>query len=105
MRLIPSQRAFWEPYYPGPYDGFQPPLDETVPQTFTFAPSALDREADLTLFAGSVADDRNGDGSAARPNVIEVTIDGVTTTYVNELSSVDGRYWDTINKLVTIPAG
>ncbi len=52
---------------------FTPPLDTTTPQTFTFEPAPVDRVIAFSMFASSVveADDR--------PNVIEVTVDGVTT--------------------------
>lgn len=83
--------------------GFPPasPDHGTVPQTFTFAPEASDRDADLWLIAGDVED--------SRPNRIEITVDGTTTSLINELGDGgpgrDGAEWDTYNRTVTIPAG
>src|SRR5690606_18331114 len=53
---------------------FQPPLDTTVPQTFTFAPSDHDRTAQLSAFASSVEDGR------PRPHALLVPVGGETTT-------------------------
>ena len=77
---------------------FVSPLDTTVPQTFAFAAAASDRTADLVIFAGSV-------GEADRPNAIEITVNGTTTTLVNPLFGSDGALWDTLTTPVNIPAG
>lgn len=76
---------------------FASPLDTTVPQTFGFTPVGAARTADLVLFAGSVFDSN-------RPNRVDVTVDGVTTQYVNVFGNFDGDQWDTVQLLVDIPA-
>ncbi|RDD61590.1 hypothetical protein DRB17_11685 [Ferruginivarius sediminum] len=80
---------------------FSPPLDTTVPQTFTFDASAFDRVADLVMFFGSVADDR------FRPSAVDITVSpgGVTTELVNLLGSNDGSEHDTVVISVAVPAG
>jgi hypothetical protein len=83
---------------------YAPPLDATVPQTFTFTPEGADRDANLTMFVASVDGLVNGEPS--RPSSIEVTFDvGGTTTYSNLLTSNDGPQWDTIILPLTVPAG
>lgn len=82
------------------FGNFSAPLDSTVPQTYTYSPATVDRTATLAMFVGSVAE-----SPSIRPNAIDVTIDGVTTTFNNVLSSVDGQQWDTVVLDVTIPAG
>jgi hypothetical protein len=77
---------------------FASPLDTTVKQTFNFAPSALDRDAIVSLLFGSV-------GGADRPSALEFTVGGVTTTRVNALGSFEGDFWDVFFQTVTIPAG
>jgi hypothetical protein len=77
---------------------FAPPLDTTVPQTFNFTAAGADRVADVVVFAGSVGGDN-------RPNQIDFTVDGVTSSLVNTLGSFDGDYWDTLSVQVNIPAG
>jgi hypothetical protein len=81
------------------YVAFAPPLDTTVPQTFTFPASASDQTAELAMFFGSVSD------AIDRPNFIEITVDGVVTTLVNPLGSLDGLEWDTLSTSVLVPAG
>jgi hypothetical protein len=75
---------------------FDPPLDTTVPQTFTFAASTVDRDANLKLFASSVAPNR--------PNVVTVTIDGTEHRFVDPFQNLDGPDWDTAPLDFTIPA-
>ncbi len=88
------------------YDGgplpppFAPPLDTTVPQTFTFAAADVDRDVTLTLFASSVSAD--GD---ERPNSVEVTVDGVTTVFDTPFQSNVGPEFDVVELTVTVPAG
>jgi hypothetical protein len=72
-------------------------LAVTAPQTFTFAAADVSRQASLTLFVGSV--DQN------RPNQIKVTINGQTTTLVDQLYSNNGDQWDTYTLPLTIPTG
>lgn len=78
---------------------FQPPLDTTVPQTFTFAPSDHDRTAQLSAFASSVEDGR------PRPNALLVTVGGETTTITDPFSNSSGPEWDTFTAAITVPAG
>lgn len=80
-----------------------PPLDATVAQTFAFAPSDVDRVGSLELFVGSVADDTDEYGF--RPSSFEVTVGGSTAVFSDQLNSADGRFWDSVNLVVTIPAG
>ncbi len=79
------------------FDGFSGDLKVTVPQTFNFTPSNVDRPASLGFFAGSVAENR--------PNVIRVNINGVDE-FTNDLfGSNDGADWDSPILPVVIPAG
>ena len=78
---------------------FAPPLDGTVPQTFAFAASAVDRTADLAMFFSSVSP------SEFRPNAFDVTVDGNTTSFDDLLGSNDGDEWDTVNISILVPAG
>lgn len=80
-----------------------PPLNETVLQTFDFSPASVDRAGILDLFVGSVSDDTGEYGF--RPSSFEVTTAGVTAVFSDQLNSNDGRYWDTVNLVVTVPAG
>jgi len=76
---------------------FDPPLDTTVPQTFTFDASDGDRIADLVLFAASVAPNR--------PNIVVVIIDGDEQRFVDPFQNTDGPDWDTAVLPVIVPAG
>jgi hypothetical protein len=76
---------------------FAPPLDTTVPQTFTFAPATVDRQATLSLLASSVEQNR--------PNVVAVTIGAVTTNIVDPFQSLNGSDFDAYQTTVNIPAG
>jgi hypothetical protein len=79
---------------------FPEPRQTTVPQTFAFAPAAIDRMSTLAMFFGSVSKD------GLRPNEIDISFDvGPGITLINPLASNDGREWDTLNLWVTIPAG
>jgi hypothetical protein len=78
---------------------FAPTLDATVPQTFNFAPSAVDRTADLVMFFGSVSD------GGFRPSAFDVTVNGDTTEFTDLLGSNDGGEWDTVNISILVPAG
>jgi hypothetical protein len=82
--------------------GFVDPLDRTVPQTFSFASSEVERTADLVMFFSSVAQD------ALRPTAVDITTNGssgTTTELNNLLGSNDGHEWDTVNISVSVPAG
>ena len=80
-----------------------PPLDATVPQTFNFSPSNTDRVGNVELFVGSVSDDTGMYGF--RPSSFEVTTGGSTAVFSDQLNSNDGHFWDTVNLVVTVPAG
>ena len=86
------------------YIDFPAPRDTTVPQTFTFAPAAEARVANLASLAGSVSDFSAEWGF--RPNQLRVTFDvGGTLTISNPFQSNQGAEWDATNIPVTIPAG
>lgn len=80
-----------------------PTLDMTELQTFNFDPANTDRIGSVVMFVGSVADDAGIYGF--RPSSFEVTTGGTTAVSSNQLASFDGRYWDTVNLAVTVPAG
>jgi hypothetical protein len=82
---------------------FNPPLDTTVPQTFTFDPSDTERTAALDMFFSSVSGTTSAHGF--RPSAVEVTIGVVTEVYDNLLDSFDGDEWDTVSLDIIIPAG
>jgi len=79
------------------YNGFDPPLDSSVPQTFTFDPTGGERTANLVLFVGNVVE--------GFPNTVRITVDGTVTDLENPLHGADGPQWDTLLLEVTIPAG
>lgn len=79
------------------YFGFAPTLDATVPQTFPVQPEAVDRVADLVIFAGSVGMDR--------PNQIKVTTIAGDQIFDSPLGSTDGMWWDSLLLPVNVPAG
>ena len=84
---------------PGPIN---PALRETVPQTFTFAASAVERTAQVNLFFASVQD------TTLRPSALEFTTNGPgggTSVLNNVLQSNNGPEWDTYNANVVIPPG
>ncbi len=76
---------------------FSPPLDATVPQTFTFMPEDVDRSGDLSVFAGSVGTNR--------PNLIRVTPAVGVQEFDDPLGSLDLPLWDSVVLPVVIPAG
>jgi len=78
-------------------------LGVTEAQTFSFAPASVVRVGTVDLFIGSVSDDTGAFGF--RPSSFELTVDGDTSTFSDQLNSNDGRYWDTVNLVVEIPAG
>ena len=79
------------------------PLNETEAQTFSFDPANSVRVGIVDLFVASVADDTGKHGF--RPSSFEVTVDGDTSIFPDQLNSNDGRYWDTVNLVVPVPAG
>jgi hypothetical protein len=80
-----------------------PTLNETVLQEFNFSPKNKDRLGHVVMFVGSVADDTGNFGF--RPSSFEVTTDGILAVFSDQLNSNDGLYLDTVNLVVTIPAG
>ncbi|RDH84083.1 MAG: hypothetical protein DIZ80_08090 [endosymbiont of Galathealinum brachiosum] len=75
------------------------PLDATELQTFNFTASNADRIGSVELFVGSVY------SSYFRPSSFEITTGGTTAVFSDQLNSNDGKFWDTVNLVVTIPAG
>jgi hypothetical protein len=77
---------------------------ETVKQTFTFPAASSARDAKLTMFFASVAG--TASGGDLRPSVVRIWV-GVEPPIeiVNELDSVDGEEWDTLNVEFAVPAG
>ena len=85
------------------FANFASPLDTTVPQTLTFAPSAAPRPATLSTMAGSVA---GPDLGGLRGNVLRVSFDvGGSVDFVNPWGSNNGAEFDAVQTSVTIPAG
>ena len=79
---------------------FAPPLDTTVPVTFTFEPADQDREAELHMFASSVDDGR------PRPNVVVGTdSNGRQEQEIDPFGSREGAEWDSEIRTISIPAG
>jgi hypothetical protein len=88
------------------YSGFPAPRDTTVPQTFSFTPSANARVANLASMAGSVTDFSAEWGF--RPNQLRITFDlggAGDVTIDNPFQSNQGTEWDAVNIPVTVPAG
>lgn len=77
--------------------GFVGALNTTVPQAFTFAPSPVERVANLVILAASVGENR--------PNRIIVDIGGGHTVYENPLGGIGNDLWDSLSLPVTVPAG
>lgn len=85
------------------YHGFPEPRQNTIEQTFTFAPATMTRTANIIIFASSVESAASGEDH--RPDSVEVTVNGVKTIISNPLNSHDGDEWDTLELQVDIPAG
>ena len=88
------------------FTGFAPPLDSTVPQTFTFPASTKDRTGQLHLFFASVAGTLSGGG--VRPTAIEIRTNGpngVTQVRNNVLDSISGEEFDSFVIAFDIPTG
>lgn len=84
---------------------FSPPLNSTVPQTFTFDAANKDRTAKVGMFFASVSGTASGYGF--RPSAIELTSNGpngTKTVLNNLLDSNDGNEWDSFSISVEIPA-
>lgn len=77
---------------------------ETVKRMFTFPAAASARDAQLTMFFASVAG--TASGGDLRPSVIRIWVGGESPIeIVNELDSVDGEEWDTLNVEFEVPSG
>jgi len=83
---------------------FEPTLDTTVAQTFTFPSAEVDRVASLSLFFSSVTGPASGGGDV-RPSTIRAISGGVVSEGINLLDSNDGDEWDSDTFEVNIPAG
>lgn len=76
----------------------------TVIRSFTFPASDSARDGELTMFFTSVAGSVSG--GTLRPSLVEIAVGGATPIQiVNELNSVDGEEWDTVNLEFEVPAG
>jgi hypothetical protein len=85
------------------YKFFAPPLDATVPQTFTFPPSTSARTANLVTLAGSV---KGPDDPRNRGNVLWLTFDVGGSIMINDpWQSNQGSELDAVNTSITVPAG
>jgi hypothetical protein len=73
------------------------PQDTTVPQTFQFDAAPFDRVADLFLILG--------DGTADRPDEIEISVGDMVFVLPNEARGRDGAEWDTVPLHVNVAAG
>jgi hypothetical protein len=83
---------------------FPPPLDQTVAQTFTFAPNLTEnRTANLATLAASVSDADGG----PRPNQLRIAFapGGESIVVDNPWQSNDGHQFDALNTPITIPMG
>jgi hypothetical protein len=77
---------------------------ETVRRTFTFPAAISARDAELTMFFTSVAG--SASGGDLRPSVVRVWVGAEPVIeIVNELDSVDGEEWDTLNVEFAVPSG
>jgi hypothetical protein len=77
---------------------------ETVKRTFTFPGSSSARDAELTMFFTSVAGAVSG--GDVRPSTIRIWIGAESPVeIVNQLNSVDGEEWDTVNVEFEVPPG
>jgi hypothetical protein len=77
---------------------------ETVKRMFTFPAASSTRDAELTMFFTSVAGTASTGGF--RPSVVRVWVGGGSPIeIVNELDSVDGEEWDTLNIEFEVPPG
>ena len=76
----------------------------TVVRTFTFPASSSARDAELTMFFTSVAGTVSG--GALRPSAVRIWVGAAPPIeIINELNSVDGEEWDTLNAEFELPPG
>jgi hypothetical protein len=77
---------------------------ETVKRMFTFTAASSARDARLTMFFASVAG--TASGGDLRPSVVRIWVGGESPIeIVNELDSVDGEEWDTLDVEFEVPSG
>lgn len=81
------------------YHRFAPPLDTTVPQTFTFSASASPRTGAFSTLAGGVG------SSGSDQLVITFAPIGPPVVLDNPWQGLAGPSWDALNSAVVIPAG
>jgi hypothetical protein len=76
----------------------------TVKRMFSFPVATSERDAELTMFFASVAGTASGGDS--RPTTVRVWVGGAPPIeIINDLDSVDGEEWDTLNVEFEVPAG
>ena len=77
----------------------------TVKRMFSFPAASSARDARLTMFFASVRGTASGGGP--RPSVVRIWVGAgePPIEIVNELDSVDGEEWDTLNVEFEVPAG
>ncbi len=76
----------------------------TVKRMFSFPAATSERDAELTMFFASVAGTASGGDS--RPSTVRVWVGGAPPSeIINQLDSVDGEEWDTLNVEFEVPAG
>ena len=81
-----------------------PLCTETVKKTFTFPSASTARDGELTMFFSSVQGSASGAGPL-RPSVVRIWVGAAAPIeLVNQLDSVDGEEWDTLNLEFAIPA-
>jgi hypothetical protein len=77
---------------------------ETVKRMFSFPAASSARDARLTMFFASVRG--TASGGDLRPSVVRIWVGGESPIeIVNELDSVDGEEWDTLNVEFEVPSG
>jgi hypothetical protein len=78
---------------------------ETVKKMFVFPAAATPRIAELTMFFTSVAGTASG-ADPTRPSVVRIWVGAAPPIeLVDQLASVDGEEWDTLNLEFQVPAG
>jgi hypothetical protein len=81
-----------------------PNCQVTVARMFEFPVASSARDADLAMFFSSVSGSESGSGF--RPSVVRVWVGGAPPIeIVNQLDSIDGEEWDTLDLQFEIPAG
>lgn len=83
------------------FDRFPGDRGRIEPQTFVLEPRTVPRVASIDLAVGSVSEP----GGPPRPNVVDISVDGVVTTFTDPFSGTDGAEWDTMTFTVDVPPG